>query len=87
MKTRRYFAAAAVVFTACLLATPEAEARRGWRRARTSTFSSARSSATRRYDYGRIAYSGVSRAEHDLQRRRDAWFEDAYNGWRPADFN
>ncbi|CAL1151169.1 unnamed protein product [Cladocopium goreaui] len=35
-----------------------------------------------RRSYNPITYSGISRAEQNAQRRRDAWYEEAYNGWR-----
>lgn len=41
----------------------------------------------RRPSTGPVTYSGVSRAEQDFWRRRDAWYDDAYNGWRPEFFH
>lgn len=98
MKTTGLLAVAGAMFAATLLTSVEAEAR-GWRRARwsapqtryvarpvqsgSSNFYRPTAGTVWRSRSGAVTYSGVSRAEQDQQRRRDAWYEHAYNGWRP----
>lgn len=80
--------AAAAVLIVSLTLVPEAEARRGWRKARwssgrtTSTYQSWGS--TRRSSYW--SGSSINRAEQNYWRRRDAWYNEAYNGFKPEDF-
>lgn len=81
----------AVGFAVSLAVADTADAAWRWRRARaaraapTNTYqayqrSNRTSTNSLRY------YSGVSRAEYDYWRRRDAWSNHAYNGFRPEDF-
>ncbi len=105
MKFRRLLTVAAVLFAATLLAAPDAEARRGWRKTRWTTArpvpirsyqprtqAQSRTQAdlawrkARRPSTGPVTYSGISRAEQDAWRRREAWYNEAYNGFRPGDF-
>ena len=86
MNASRLAIAAIALFAASLLAASEADARWGWRNSRwsaprtTNTYQSWQ--RARRPSTGRITYSGVSRAEQDYWRRRQAWSDHAYNGWR-----
>lgn len=92
---------ATVLVGGTLLAASEAEARRGWRRTRwinqpayARSYRPARADSStdrawrnaRRPSTGPVT-SGVSHAEQDFWRRRDAWYDDAYNGWRPEFFH
>lgn len=102
MNVYRILVAAGILVAVGLVAASEAEAGRGWRKARwsngrshTRTITTRRAASTStgqawsnslRPSTGPVTYSGVSRAEQDYWRRRDAWYDHAYNGWRPEDF-
>lgn len=93
----RYLLTAATLLAVTLVATPDAEARRGWRQSRWNTNRTYRSNRgnnaayqawqqARRPSTGPITYSGISRAEQDYWRRQEAWYDYAWGGWRPGDF-
>ncbi len=89
MKTRRLALVATGLFVVSLLIPATADAGWRWRRARwvsprTNTLHTWQ--RTRRVSTGRVTYSGVSRAEQDFWRQRDAWYNHAFNGWKPEDF-
>ncbi|MEM6799699.1 MAG: hypothetical protein AAF589_09310 [Planctomycetota bacterium] len=90
MPRRRLLAAsAAVLFATSLFAVSSADAGWRWRRARWSaprTTNTYQAWQRARRPSTRITYSGVSRAEQDFWRQRDAWYDHAFNGWRPEDF-
>lgn len=93
MKTRLLLTASFAVAMTWLATVPEADAARRWRRTRTTSNNYYSQPNTlrawqqaRRPSRGPISYSGVSRAEQDFWRRRDAWYDHAFNGFRPEDF-
>lgn len=84
---RRLMLFGSVVALVWLTAAPEADAARRWRRYRapqTNTYNAWQ--RARRATRAPVTYSGVSRAEQDFWRRREAWYDHAYNGWRPEWF-
>ncbi|MEM9186655.1 MAG: hypothetical protein AAGB00_09195 [Planctomycetota bacterium] len=87
---RHLFVAAAAATMVWLATAPDADAARRWRRFRTvraATPTNTYAAWQRSRRPSRvITYSGVSRAEQDYWRRRDAWYDHAFNGWRPEDF-
>lgn len=90
MATKRRFALVTLIVAGTFLAAAAADAGWRWRRARwssprtTNTYQAWQRS--RRPSTGPVSYSGVSRAEQDYWRRRDAWYNHAYNGWKPETF-
>ncbi|MEM1305434.1 MAG: hypothetical protein AAGG46_11090 [Planctomycetota bacterium] len=81
--------AAVVMLGGTLVVAPDADAAGRWWRARsTRTATNTYSNFKRSLEPSRrVVYSGISRGEQDRQRRRDAWYDHAFNGWRPEDFH
>lgn len=89
VKTRRLLIAACMLAGAWMASVPEDADARGWRRFRQArTYSTTRNwqRSLRPSNNSLRYYSGVSRAEYDYWRRRDAWYDHAYNGFDPLDF-
>lgn len=88
--------ASAVLFSGAFFVAQDADAGGFWRKQRwnnRATSTSYRSTTDTLGAYqrslrssNRVTYSGVSRAEQDYWRHVDAWYDHAYNGWRPQDF-
>lgn len=69
------------------VSTPSSYARPAYARGSGTAYSTDQAwRNARRPSTGPVTYSGVSRAEQDFWRRRDAWYDDAYSGWRPEYF-